>query len=107
MDQLKDILISIIMPALGSVLLVALCAAVREWARGLANERVRRIVEAVVAAVEQQYGRPSPEPLPGATKFDIAAATLEDAGLRNVKRTAIEAAVYKLNQEVCDDESYQ
>lgn len=102
MDQLRDVLYQAVLPTLGSVLLLILIAAAREWARGIANERVRRIVEAVVAAVEQQYGRPSPEPLPGETKMEIAQSTLKDQGLR-VKRAAIEAAVYKLNREVCND----
>ena len=86
-------LMGTVVPGLGAVLLVAATGLVREWCQRLKDERVRGVVEALVAAAEQLYG-----PGKGEAKRRFVRERLKQQGLQMVGREAIEAAVFGLTK---------
>lgn len=85
MDMLKTTLMTVILPAAGTVLVVALCNLAAQWAKKIKNDWLREAVEALVQAAEQLYG-----PGKGAEK---KAFVLEQAP-KGVTEAMVEAAVY-------------
>jgi len=85
MDTIREFLVSVALPAMGTVLLVALFSVAKQYAAKIKDERLRRLVEALVMAAEQIYGAGK-----GAEKKAYVQAALP----KNVPDALIEATVY-------------
>ena len=85
MEVIREFLVSVALPAMGTVLLVALCSVAKQYAAKIKDERLRRLVEALVMAAAQIYGAGK-----GAEKKAYVQAALP----KNVPDALIEAAVY-------------
>lgn len=82
-----------VVPGVGAVLLVAATGLVREWCKRLKDERVRRVVAALVAAAEQLYG-----PGKGEAKRRFVRERLKQQGMPATTREDVEAAVFALGK---------
>ncbi len=56
MEQIQSFLLTVALPAAGTILFVALIAVAKQYAAKIKDERLRRLVEALVMAAEQIYG---------------------------------------------------
>ena len=93
-DMVREWLVQVVVPGLGAALLVALTAFVREYAKQMKDERVRKVLELLVQAAEQLYG-----PGKGEAKRRFVREKMKQSGLADQGREALEAAVYKLKAE--------
>jgi hypothetical protein len=87
-------LVQVVVPGLGAALLVAAIAFVREYAKQMKDERVRKVLEALVQAAEQLYG-----PGKGEAKRRFVREKMKQNGLGELGREALEAEVYRLKAE--------
>ena len=85
----------IVVPALLTLLLPAVFQAVREWAATVRDERLRRLLEELVRAAEQIYGKER-----GADKMAYVTGALDELGVK-ASRPQIEAAVNRLFGKEC------
>ena len=79
-------------PGLGAILLGLAFKVARLYAKRIEDERLQRFVLQLVKAAEQIYG-----PGTGAAKLQYVEQQAKRAGVANVSRDAIEAAVYDLS----------
>jgi hypothetical protein len=93
-DMVREWLMQVVVPGLGAALLVALVAFVREYAKQMKDERVRKVLELLVQAAEQLYGAGK-----GEAKRRFVREKMKQNGLQDLGREALEAAVYKLKTE--------
>ncbi len=85
MEVIREFFLSVALPAMGTVLLVALFSVAKQYAAKIKDERLRCLVEALVMAAEQIYGAGK-----GAEKKAYVQAALP----KNVPDALIEATVY-------------
>ncbi len=95
MEIIKDWLVHVAMPGLGAALLVALISLVRELARQIKDERLRKALEVLVQAAEQIYGSGQ-----GAAKRRFVQNKMQELGLHSLGAEALEAAVFQLNDKM-------
>lgn len=89
MEQIQSFLLTVALPAAGTILFVALIAVAKQYAAKIKDERLRRLVEALVMAAEQIYGSGK-----GAEKKAYVQAALSSAVPPSTADMLIEAAVY-------------
>lgn len=89
MEVIREFFLSVALPAMGTVLLVALFSVAKQYAAKIKDERLRRLVEALVMAAEQIYGAGK-----GAEKKAYVQAALSSAVPPSTADMLIEAAVY-------------
>jgi len=82
----------VLLPALGSLLLAALFELARTYIARLKDERLRRLLQQLVAAAEQVYG-----PGRGAEKRAYVTDRLREQGIV-LGRPQLEAEVYELTE---------
>lgn len=56
MEVIREFFLSVALPAMGTIVLVALFSVAKQYAAKIKDERLRRLVEALVLAAEQIYG---------------------------------------------------
>ncbi len=90
MEQVRDILLNMVVPGLSAVLMAALFEVARQYAARIKQERLRALVLALVKAAEQIYG-------------DGAGADKREYVMRRVPKGVtlplVEAAVYDMKKE--------
>jgi hypothetical protein len=91
MNEIQSVLLQAILPAAGTVLLVALIAVARQYAAKIKDERLRALVLALVKAAEQIYG---------AKKGTEKKAYVEANAPKSVTPAVIEAAVFEMKKGV-------
>jgi len=94
MEIMQEWLVNVAMPGLGAALLVALFSLVRELARQIKDERLRKALEVLVQAAEQLYGSGQ-----GAAKRRFVQMKMQEQGLQSLGPEALEAAVFQLKDK--------
>lgn len=91
MEVIGEWLRELVLPGLGTLLMAAALALVRQYINRLEDERLRQLLLELVRAAEQIYG-----PGAGAQKRAYVTSKLGEYGYRGVDRNRLEAAVYEL-----------
>ncbi len=84
----------VLVPGLGSLVAAAVFSLLRRYIRRLDDQRLREFLLELVQAAEQIYG-----PGRGREKRKYVMEELSKRGVGDVAEAAVEAAVYRLNQE--------
>lgn len=92
-ETIGQVLTGVVLPGLGSALLVAAITLARVYAQQLKSERQRQILLALVKAAEQLYGEGK-----GEAKRRFVRERMKQKGLGDLGREELEAAVYELGQ---------
>lgn len=82
----------ILLPGLGTLVLGAVLSLVRRYIARLDDERLQKLLLALVRAAEQIYG-----PGSGEAKRQYVMQKLREYGVSNVDREMVEAAVYAVD----------
>lgn len=92
-ETLGEVLKGVILPGVGSVLLVGLFSLARALAGQLKSERQQEALLALVKAAEQLYGEGK-----GEAKRRFVRERMKQQGLKELGREQIEAAVFEIKQ---------